>query len=117
MDPVADVETFEKILLKLQTGVMPPAGSLQPDADTRRSLIADLEYRKEVDDAFALANAASPTREEVSLQHFEWLARVYVGGETVKDIEDRDGKILDRATINRALKSTAVLCGITSRPR
>ena len=44
-DPVADVETFEKILLKLQTGMMPPAGSLQPDADTRRSLIADLESR------------------------------------------------------------------------
>ena len=44
-DPVADVETFEKILLKLQTGMMPPAGSLQPDADTRRLLIADLESR------------------------------------------------------------------------
>ena len=49
-DPVADVETFEKILLKLQTGMMPPAGSLQPDGDTRRSLIADLESR--IDEAY-----------------------------------------------------------------
>jgi hypothetical protein len=49
-DPVADVETFEKILLKLQTGMMPPSGSLQPDGDTRRSLIADLESR--IDEAY-----------------------------------------------------------------
>jgi hypothetical protein len=45
IDVVADPETWEKVVKKLQLGAMPPAGSLRPDAETYSRLLRDLIVR------------------------------------------------------------------------
>ena len=44
-NPAADVEIFEKVILKLRSGMMPPEGRPRPDAETRAAFVADLEGR------------------------------------------------------------------------
>ena len=45
LDVSADPETWEKVVKKLQLGVMPPAGSPRPDAATYARLLQDLTTR------------------------------------------------------------------------
>ena len=47
-NPVVDVEIFEKVILKLRSGMMPPEGRPRPDAETRAAFVADLERRIDV---------------------------------------------------------------------
>ena len=37
--PVTDADVWEKVIRKVQVGMMPPAGVPQPDAATRRALV------------------------------------------------------------------------------
>jgi hypothetical protein len=45
LDVSADPETWEKVVKKLQLGVMPPAGSPRPDAEIYAGLLRDLTTR------------------------------------------------------------------------
>jgi hypothetical protein len=45
LDVSADPETWEKVIKKLQLGVMPPAGSPRPDAEVYAGLLRDLTTR------------------------------------------------------------------------
>src|SRR6516164_4204288 len=45
LDVSADPETWEKVVKKLQLGVMPPAGNPRPDAATYSALLRDLITR------------------------------------------------------------------------
>src|SRR5688572_2364302 len=40
--PAADAEVWEKVIRKVQVGMMPPAGVPQPDPATRRALVTAL---------------------------------------------------------------------------
>jgi hypothetical protein len=55
----ANVETIEKMIRKLQAGLMPPPGSRRPDVETYRSLITALETTV---DTAAAASPAPGTR-------------------------------------------------------
>jgi len=44
-NPAVDVEVFEKVILKLRSGMMPPEGRPRPDAETLTSFVAELERR------------------------------------------------------------------------
>ncbi|MBZ5579196.1 MAG: DUF1592 domain-containing protein [Acidobacteriia bacterium] len=50
-DVSADPETWEKVVQKLQLGVMPPAGSPRPDAPTYAALLQDLIRRLDAESA------------------------------------------------------------------
>jgi len=43
--PGQNAEQFEKVILKLRTGMMPPAGMPRPKADALNSFVTDLETR------------------------------------------------------------------------
>ena len=58
MNPVADVETFEKVILKLRSGMMPPEGRSRPDDQLRTAFVVDLENRIDR----AVLDAPSPGR-------------------------------------------------------
>ena len=58
MNPVADVETFEKVILKLRSGMMPPEGRPRPDDQLRTAFVVDLENRIDR----AVLDAPSPGR-------------------------------------------------------
>ena len=45
LNPAGDAEIFEKVILKLRSGMMPPAGRPRPDEHVRTAFIADLENR------------------------------------------------------------------------
>jgi len=45
LNPAGDAEIFEKVILKLRSGMMPPAGRPRPDDHVRTAFIADLENR------------------------------------------------------------------------
>ena len=44
-DPAADAATFEKVILKLRSGMMPPEGRPRPDHATLDAFVGDLEAR------------------------------------------------------------------------
>ena len=41
----ADAETWEKVIVKLRTGAMPPAGMPRPDAVAKQGFISSIETR------------------------------------------------------------------------
>jgi cytochrome c551/c552 len=43
--PEKNAEQFEKVIVKLQTGMMPPAGLPRPKSDVQKAFITDLETR------------------------------------------------------------------------
>ena len=45
LDPAHDVSAFEKVILKLRVGMMPPEGRPRPDAAALAAFVADLEVR------------------------------------------------------------------------
>ena len=45
LDPARDSATFEKVLLKLRAGMMPPEGRPRPDAAALAAFVADVEER------------------------------------------------------------------------
>jgi hypothetical protein len=51
LDVGADPETWEKVVKKLQLGVMPPVGNPRPNAESYSSLLRDLTTRLEMADA------------------------------------------------------------------
>ena len=58
--PGKNAEQFEKIILKLQTGMMPPAGLPRPKADVEKAFVTDLETR--IDSAAAVhPNPGAPS--------------------------------------------------------
>ena len=52
-NPARDAETFEKVILKLRAGMMPPEGRPRPDASTLARFVANLE--RDIDHAAATA--------------------------------------------------------------
>jgi hypothetical protein len=58
LDVSADPETWEKVVKKLQLGVMPPGGSPRPDAATYERLLRDLIIR--LDGANSKARPSAP---------------------------------------------------------
>jgi cytochrome c551/c552 len=58
LDVSADPETWEKVVKKLQLGVMPPAGIPRPDPETYAGLLRDLTTR--LDAALAKAAPGAP---------------------------------------------------------
>ena len=44
-DPAPDAPTFEKVILKLRAGMMPPEGRPRPDGATLAAFVADIEAR------------------------------------------------------------------------
>ena len=41
----ADAETWEKVIVKLRTGAMPPAGMPRPDAAATQAFVSSIETR------------------------------------------------------------------------
>ena len=58
LNPVADAEIFEKVILKLRSGMMPPEGRPRPDDQLRTAFVVDLENRIDR----AVLDAPSPGR-------------------------------------------------------
>jgi hypothetical protein len=67
--PAQNADRFEKIILKVQTGMMPPAGLPRPKTDAANAFLTDLETR--LDRAAAHSNPGTPALHRLNRSEYQ----------------------------------------------
>jgi len=117
-DPMSDPETAEKIIRKLQLGMMPPAGSRRPGGDTLIAIAAELEQKIDAAAAghprpgsrtFQILNRAEYTRTIREMLGLEIDADAFLPTETISENFDNiaDVQTLDATRMEGYLRAAS----------